>query len=135
VGKTVIRLIKGKAIVPIGSAWASGFNVRRPRDRGVGSPIWSAARAWQNSWKVIAIIREMNEIILKIKLSIFQKKGWLWYYTLLWEHAVYVVRGLKSVVSDPMPKIEPQELTKLTFKKLLWQWVKIKLVVFFALSV
>ncbi len=41
--------IKRSISVPSGSRWASGFRVRRPCRRGVGSPSWVAVNAWANS--------------------------------------------------------------------------------------
>src|SRR5258706_15185363 len=43
-------------IVPKGSRWARGLSVSLPCKRGVGSPRRSAAKAWLNSWIVIATI-------------------------------------------------------------------------------
>lgn len=44
VGIPVKALNKGRRMVPIGSAWANGFKVKRPNDLGVGSPSLSAIK-------------------------------------------------------------------------------------------
>lgn len=54
--------------VPRGDRWANGFRVRRPWERGVGSPRRSAVKAWAASWKEMARSRETTQAMKRTGL-------------------------------------------------------------------